>query len=569
MACRNPHCQGEPDFDHTNQERRFLDEFGIDPESMVFCRQCREMRRLAWRNERNLFKRKCDHSGKEIWTTYPQNSPFKIFDKDIWWGDQWEGLDNGRDFDFNRPFFQQFYEMMLEVPRPSLVQAKNTNSHFSNDANNNNDCYQVFTSDDNVNCHYGSFINCKDCMDCEDLHHCELCYDSIYANTCNYMIGSDHCVNCSNIYFCSNLVNCHNCIFCFGLRDRKNCIFNTEVSPDVFVNFILQRQLFRRRSYGKANEMFHMLLETVPRRYMYLLKTDNSSGDWLLDCKDCENCYFIDNGVACSNCGLGLDIRDCMDCWAVAYGSQKSMENQTCLRGGFNMVANFSNDCSSCLYIDNCQNCQDCFGCIGLKNKKHCIFNKQYSTEEYETLKAKLIEHLKKTKEWAQFFPFWMSTFPYNTTVADFYYPNKAEEYQALLKVSEELWPPGEKYQRDYLWMTQEEREKEEEKVVSPPDSLFEVKKNEEVLSAVYTDAVKQDPYKIMGRELAFYQKMKMPLPDRSFRTRYRERLKRYNPRKLHARQCQRCRKDLDTTFPPDSPYIVFCEECFRNSNIQ
>ena len=566
MFCKNPHCKGESEFEHTEQEKRFFEEFGIDPETIVFCRSCREMRRTAWRNERNLFKRKCDHSGKEIWATYHEDSPFKVFDKDIWWGDQWDGFDYGRDFDFNRPFFQQFHELMLEVPRPSLVQAKNQNSDFSNDSNNNNDCYQVFTSDDNVNCHYGSFINCKDCMDSEDLHHCELCFDSVYANTCNCLIGSDHCANCSNIYFSSNLVNCHNCIFCFGLRDRKNCIFNTEVSPDVFMNFILQRQLFRRRSYKKTKEMFQMFMETVPQRYMYLLKTENSTGNWLIDSKDCENCYFIDNGVACSNCSLALDIRDCMDCWAVAYGAQKSMENQTCLRGGFNFVANFSNDCSNCLYIDNCQNCQDCFGCVGLKNKKYCVLNKQYSPEEYMESKEKMIEHLKKHQEWGQFFPFWMSAFAYSTTIADFYYPFKEESYRELLKVSEELWPPGPKYTSDHLWLMRKFKPGEETEVVSPPDSLFEIKSNEEALKTAYNDVETKDPFQVMGRELAFYQKMKLPMPEKSFKSRYRERLHRYNPRKLNARKCQKCRKDIETTFPSDSPYIVFCQECFTNS---
>ncbi len=565
MPCKNPHCPGEPEFEATIQERRFYDEFGIDPQTIPFCRQCREIRRISWRNERNLFQRKCDHSGEDIWTIYHPNSPYKVFDKNIWWGDEWDGLQFGRDFDFERPFFQQFHEMMLEVPRPSLVQAKNQNSDYTNDSNNNNDCYQVFIADDNVNCHYGSFINCKDCMDSEELYRCELCYDSIYCNTSNGLVGCEYCMNCSNTFFSSNLVNCHNCIFCFGLRDRKNCIFNTEVSPDVFMTFIMQRQLFRRHSYQRGKEMFQMFLETVPQRYMYLLKTENSNGDRLINCKDCENCYGVENGVACSNIsGPALDIRDCMDCWMVAYGSQKSFENQTVLRGGMNFVANFSNDCSNCLYIDNCQNCMDCFGCIGLKSKKHCIFNKQYSPEEYNKLKDKLIEHLKKNNEWGQFFPPWMSPFAYDTTVADFYFPLTEEQYKEFINVSKELWPPGPKYTDKHLWLGQGEKEGID--IVSPPDSLFEIKSNEEALNTVYTDIETGEPFRIMGRELAFYQKMKLPLPDRSFRNRYLERLHRYNPRKLNARKCQKCRTEMKSAFSEESPYIVFCEECFRNS---
>lgn len=566
MFCKNPHCVGTKEFELTAQERRLLDDFGVPGENMHYCRQCREMRRLAWRNERTLFKRICDQTGKPIWSVYPANTPFKVFDKDVWWGDTWEGTTFGREVDFNRPFFQQFYELMLQVPRSSLVQAKNQNSNFTNDANNNNDCYLIFTSDDNVNCHYGSFINCKDSLDCEELIQCELCYDCLYCNRCHSTIGSQYCMGCSNVYFSSNLVNCHNCFFCFGLRDQRNCIFNTEVSPDVFINFVMQRQLFRRKSYAKARQMYDLYLETVPQRYMYLLKTENSTGDRLLNCKDCENCYSVENGVACSNLSITcLDVRDCMDCYGVSYGTQRSFENQTCLWGGFNFVANFSNNCSNCFYIDSCQTCQNCFGCIGLKNKKNCIFNKQYSSEEYEVLKNKLIAHLKTTGEWGQFFPFWTAPFPFNITLANFYFPLTREQYGAMLLASQEQWPPPSAYSLDYLWHQEEKKEEATHEKVSPPDSLFEAK-NEDVLNATYVDVETQKPFRVMGRELALYQQMKLPLPELSFDSRYRVRLRKYNPRRLYKRNCHRCKKSFETTFIPDSPYIIFCEDCFQSS---
>ncbi len=458
---------------------------------------------------------------------------------------------------------------MLDVPRPSLVQAKNQNSEYSNDSNNNNDCYQLFTADDNVNCHYGSMIQSKDSMDSEELLQCELCYDSIFCNTCHAAVGCDSCVNCSNTYFSSNLVNCHNCVFCFGLRDKRNAIFNTEVSPDVFMTFMLQRQLFRRRNYEKAKEMFRMFMETAPQRYMYLLKAENCTGDRVIDYRDCENCYSANDAVGCSNLGgsSGIGIKDCMDCWATAYGVEKSFENQTCLRGGMYFVANFSNDCSNCSYIDNCQNCQNCFGCVGLKNKKNCILNKQYGPEEYQQLLPQIKAHLKKHNEWGQFFPMWMSPYAYNTTIAHLFHPLNKEEYLELLEVSEKLWPPPERYKRNHLWLDPEdEAEKEHRKVVSPPDSLFEAK-NEDVLNTTYYDIKTKDPFKITGRELALYQMMKLPLPDKCFRTRYTERFhERFNPRKLHDRTCQKCGKAVKTTFDPESPYIVFCSECFQDS---
>ncbi|MBI4253199.1 hypothetical protein HY623_03435 [Candidatus Uhrbacteria bacterium] len=41
-------------------------------------------------------------------------------------------------------------------------------------------------------------------------------------------------------------------------------------------------------------------------------------------------------------------------------------------------------ECTNVSFSLNLQNCMDCFGCVNLKNKQHCIFNEQYTKEEYE-----------------------------------------------------------------------------------------------------------------------------------------------------------------------------------------
>jgi hypothetical protein len=43
----------------------------------------------------------------------------------------------------------------------------------------------------------------------------------------------------------------------------------------------------------------------------------------------------------------------------------------------------FSKDCLDCSFIYDCRNCSNCFGCVNLRNKKYCIWNKEYSKEEY------------------------------------------------------------------------------------------------------------------------------------------------------------------------------------------
>ena len=81
----------------------------------------------------------------------------------------------------------------------------------------------------------------------------------------------------------------------------------------------------------------------------------------------------------------------------------------------------------------HCRSCQDCFGCCGLSGQQYCIFNKQYSKEDYENQVAKIISHMIETKEWGEFFHPSLSPFGYNETVAMEYYP--LEKTDPLLQV--------------------------------------------------------------------------------------------------------------------------------------
>jgi len=57
--------------------------------SPTLCPQCREQRRFSWRNEKSLYKRKCDFSGRDIISIYSPDKPYKVYDQEIWWSDIW------------------------------------------------------------------------------------------------------------------------------------------------------------------------------------------------------------------------------------------------------------------------------------------------------------------------------------------------------------------------------------------------------------------------------------------------------------------------------------------------
>jgi hypothetical protein len=88
----------------------------------TLCPDERQRRRLSFRNERNLYRRKCDASGKDIISIYSPDKPYTVYDQQIRWSDSWDATEYGRDFDFSKTFTEQFGEMMREVPMAPLTQ---------------------------------------------------------------------------------------------------------------------------------------------------------------------------------------------------------------------------------------------------------------------------------------------------------------------------------------------------------------------------------------------------------------------------------------------------------------
>jgi len=80
---------------------------------------------------------------------------------------------------------------------------------------------------------------------------------------------------------------------------------------------------------------------------------------------------------------------------------------------------------------------KNCFGCVGMKDKQYCIFNKQYTKEEYEKLRLQIIEHMNSEPfidkrgnvyKYGEFFPVEFSPYAYNETLVNDQFPSyKAE----------------------------------------------------------------------------------------------------------------------------------------------
>src|SRR6185436_17628089 len=104
-SCQN--CQR--DFTIEPDDFEFYKKISVPPPT--FCPQCRLQRRLAFRNERTLYKTTCGLCGQKLLTMYDPEGEITSYCGTCWWSDKWDPLEYGRDYDFSRPFFEQLWEL--------------------------------------------------------------------------------------------------------------------------------------------------------------------------------------------------------------------------------------------------------------------------------------------------------------------------------------------------------------------------------------------------------------------------------------------------------------------------
>ena len=151
-------------FEVANEDRRFYRKLEV-PEPTL-CPTCRAQRRLVWRNERKLYVNKSHLSGDRLISIFSPDKPYKIYSSQEWWSDKYSPLDYGRDYDFKRPFFEQFDELLKSVPHMALIGANNEDCDYCHLLANCKHCYMIIESSNNEDCLYGYWL--QKCLGCVD-----------------------------------------------------------------------------------------------------------------------------------------------------------------------------------------------------------------------------------------------------------------------------------------------------------------------------------------------------------------------------------------------------------------
>lgn len=509
------------EFEITNEDLKYYARLNVPPPTL--CLDERFRRKFAFRNERNLYRRNCDLCGRSMISVYSPDKKNLVYCQECWWGDGWDRCQYGRDFDFSRPFFEQFQNLLEEMPRLCITNSKSDNSQYTNFSERNKNSFFLVGAGENEDCLYSYRIfHCRDVCDCSLVNYSELCYECLQ---CDHLYESTFCQRCSNsrnLSFCFDCRSCEHCWGCNNLVGKKYYIHNQSYSPEEYFKKI--------KEISEGWESIKEIRKHAIARAPYMIQCEDSTGDDLVKTKHCRYCFDQTESEDCAYCLCGIGSRDCVD--SLFSDNCELCYESSSLEGNYEVIFSFLIwYCNSVWYSMQSFYSSDLFGCVGLNRAKYCILNKEYSQDEYHTLRTKIMEYMRQTGEWGEFFPVKISPFGYNETMAqDHFSLEKAE----VLK-------------RGWKWHNFTEDE----------SVLNSDKKN--ILSCQLCN--KQ--YLLQKSELTFYKKMNLEIPQICPACRHLKRMDMRNPRKLFARKCEKCKTEIQTTFAPDSPEKVYCERCY------
>ncbi len=557
------------DFEIQPDDTIFYEKIGVSvPRS---CPLCRARHRLAFRNERSFYKRKCDRCGKEGVSMYSPSKPFRVWCHDCWFSDAWDAKDFGISYNPSRSFLEQLGALLNAVPKVGLMYERSVNSEYVNISADNKNCYMIIESSNNEDCTHCYWIQeCRNCTDVSFASKTELSYESDDCYNSYKLFYSKGCHDSHDGYFLLDCRGCSDCIGCVNLRNKQYHVFNKSLSREEYETFKKEARLDTWSGREAMRKRFEEFAATQPRRFGEVYNAPNSSGNYIKDAKNCRSCFHCYDSEDCTyGVHVWRNAKDCMDCDTAGRGAELIYNS---INAGIDTSHYISCavcwSCSFMEYSSYCFNSNHCFGCVGLRKKDYCILNKQYSKEEYEEKRQEIITDMKRDGIYGTFFPAGMSAFGYNESAAQDQFPLSKEETLAL-GFSWEGTPRGTYGKESVSWDT-------------VPDSIKDIRID--VPKEIFVCTACKKNFRIIPGEFEFYKHLEVPLPRECPDCRHLKRFRARGPNRLfESRQCGcdyktyknstvhshhpegRCSNTFQSNYPPDTKEILYCERCYQS----
>ena len=575
-TCQNCHN----DFIIDAEDFQFYEKVSVPPPT--FCWKCRFQRRLAYRNERKPFWAVSAKSGKRILSIFPPESGMTVYDEHEWRSDDWDALSYGKDYDFSRPFFEQFHELAKRVPRNGPHTEDNVNCDYLINSGWSKNCYPVCNSTGAEDSAYGNAIDySKNCFDNSHITKCERSYGSFWIRNSYQAPFSTRSTDNTSVMFCFGTKGLTNCFGCVNLINKSYHIFNLPYSKEDYKTKIEAMRLNTWSGLKKAKAEANAFALKFPYAYLNGVLNTDVTGEYVSESKNVHFGYLVNGGKDLKYVQY-LQVPGAEDSYDLTVWGDKNIrgyENATSGLGVSN--SKFLEGCWAEVidseYCIACRGISHCFGCVGLRKKQYCIFNKQYSKEEYEALRKKIVEHMnimpycdKKGRiyKYGEFFPIEHAPFGYNISIANEHFPLTKE--QALAE--------------GYPWQDMNKTEyKITKQAADLPDAIEDVP--DSIIKEIISCADCGNAYQIIPSEFIFLRAERLPIPRTCIDCRHNERIAQRSKAFLYHRTCQcsgekssnnvyanmgnhfhgtePCPNEFETTHEESRPEIVYCLKCF------
>ena len=485
--------------------------------------------------------------GKPTVSMYDPGSPAPLTSPQKWHSDEFDALKYGQLLDPMKPFFQQWTKFSNTVPRPSIITdptSENCNWCLYDISFRNSYATYGGVACDTV-LYTDMSIRATHSVDVANIIDSEWSYESVSMFQCSQAHFSENCTSCLNVYFCFGCVNLSDSFGCVNLKNKQYCFLNVQLTLEEYKKRISQIDL----SDAAVLEYWQQKTRELWQQGYYMaeanLNSEESKGDGLVDCKEVSGISVFQSNRVYN----AFDVSFAKDSCDIQTSSnlERCGNVISCTNGYENKMCVSCHGCIDIEYSELCISCEHCFGCIGLKRKKFCIFNVQYSEEEY----WKKLDHIKtemlKRGEYGKNFPYSTSLLAYNTSHADPFFP-LSEERASSLGARWYTFPPANI--SNVLVID------------SLPTKLSEV--TPDILNQQFLCPETCRPFRIVKPELEFHQKMTIALPRVHPVARRKNRYTRMLGLHLFDRSCKECGTSILTRVSPASQVSVTCSTCYN-----
>ncbi|MBI2485213.1 hypothetical protein HYW18_03650 [Candidatus Uhrbacteria bacterium] len=534
----------------TEEEIGWYKKFNVPPHSCAPIPRLKQL--LGFPVGIAIWKKPHAETKEPLLTFVHPDSPYQVIpDRD--WHNR-EFAQTTRELDPGEPFFAQFQQLAYSIPVGALRDEGSSTNSVGVDMIKCQDTYLLFGGADLQRVLYASVSFHGSDSAC--ITNTLRVNESYHINAAENMHHCTYCFQCGDCINSAFLFDCSRCQDCFGATNKKDKQFifwNEQLSEGEYRKRLEMVDLRSRRTWNECSERYLEMIrgEGYFRDHFNFATDVESTGEYLVRATRCRESYWVEGSTDLFQCWMSLDDRDSMSVVWLGWGDAAYCSADIAYYHNLKFCSR-SWRCQDLEYCMDCYDCEHCFGCVGLKKKKFHIFNKPYGEEEYwqrvDEIKCAMLDR----GEYGMFFPASLSQTGFQFSMGEFYFGYSDDE---LKKFGAPTFDPtkGNINESEGLLKASE-----------LPDRLLDIDVSQHVGKPILDESLNR-LYTITPAELAFYQKHRLPIPDKHFLTRLLHLVRHSNVPIPEETTCAICCTSVTTSRNAlfSSRRRVLCRPCY------